>query len=394
MGLSTQHLENIQNIALCDSPGSLPNLLREVAMLLNGEAAWLCLTALEEVVASRSEFNLPPLIPSPFDAGALAHFLPDLLAVGIGDRGTLLVTGIEAVTEQHAEIIAELVPWMSAAAALYTARKRNEEATARYQALLYANFEGVCLHQDGLLIEANQALADLYGCSREDLLGMHVSALAAPEVLPRIKAIVSSGYDGAYETVALRHDGTRLPLEARGKAAIFRGQPVRVAAFRDLRERKRAEQELIAAREAAEEASRIKTRFLGNMSHELRTPLAGIIGLSRLLLQTPLSDTQRSHMSVLTRAAEGLVGLLGDLLDITRIEEDRVVLDPQPFDLPELVEQTTHIIQPEVTRRGLELSVSCPPDLAPIWVGDARRIQQILINLLSNAVKFTLRGRV
>ena len=283
---------------------------------------------------------------------------------------------------------------LSAAAMVATLAFDLAEAEARNHALLEASFEGLCLHEAGRIIEVNHALAQLYGYRRDEMMGMHVSTLAAPEVLPRIQRIVQSGYSGAYETVALTRSGHRVPLEARGKAAMWNGRPVRAAAFRDLRERKKVEAELVAAREAAEEASRTKTRFLANMSHELRTPMNGVLGMVDLLLSGPLSPDQRKRAEVIRSSSGHLMDLLNDILDVSQVEEGRLELRPEPVHLKPLLQSTVDTVRAAAEERALQLRIQMSPDIPGRWHLDPLRLRQVLVNLLGNAVRHTREGHV
>ena len=268
------------------------------------------------------------------------------------------------------------------------------ESEARSRALLNASFEGLCLHEAGHILEVNEVLASLYGYRRDEMIGMHMSALAAPEILPRIQRIVATGYSGAYETLALTADGSRMPLEARGKAAMWNGRPVRIAAFRDLRERKKVEAELVAAREAAEEASAAKSRFLTNMSHELRTPMNGVLGMVELLLGDTLSEVQRERAAVLQASGTHLMELLNDILDLSQIEEGRLELRPEQVNLKTLVFEVFDTVRRAATERGLSLRLDVPVHLPLCWMLDPLRLRQVLVNLLGNAVRHTWSGSV
>ncbi|TNE91315.1 MAG: response regulator [Deltaproteobacteria bacterium] len=291
--------------------------------------------------------------------------------------------GMELATESRSPV----VPAVHAALCTIA---RQQESDSRYAAVRDISFEGLCVHKDGHILEVNQALADLYGYTRDEMIGMNMTETVAPEVLPKILALVRSGYRGAYDTIARLADGTRLELEARGRNIEFAGEQVRVASFRDIRERKAAEAAREAAREAAEEANRQKSAFLANMSHELRTPLNAILGTAQLLERDGVSD--RSLVSHLMTSAADLLALVDDLLDLSRIEEGRLKLYPEPFELhtiPSRVAATS----PAPTA-GVGLSVHIDEELADWYIGDARRIRQIVLNLLTNAVKFTREGQI
>ncbi|WP_165917521.1 response regulator [Roseateles saccharophilus] len=148
------------------------------------------------------------------------------------------------------------------------------------------------------------------------------------------------------------------------------------------------------ARLAAERASQAKTRFLANMSHEIRTPMNAVLGMLRLLQKTPLDARQRDYAAKSEGAARGLLGLLNDILDFSKIEAGHLELDPHPTRLDELLRDLSVILAANVDKRELELLFDVDPQLPPVVIADALRLQQVLVNLASNAIKFTQAGEV
>ncbi len=152
--------------------------------------------------------------------------------------------------------------------------------------------------------------------------------------------------------------------------------------------------ELVQATDAAQAGSRAKSQFLANMSHEIRTPMNAILGLLSLLRKTRLDTRQSDYVVKTENAARSLMGLLNDILDVSKVEAGKLALDPQPFVVDDMLRDLSVILATTVGERPLELLFDIDPGVPAVLVGDAMRLQQILINLGGNAIKFTPRGEV
>jgi signal transduction histidine kinase/DNA-binding response OmpR family regulator/HPt (histidine-containing phosphotransfer) domain-containing protein len=173
------------------------------------------------------------------------------------------------------------------------------------------------------------------------------------------------------------------------------GVPARIfGAVQDVTDRCKLEQRLRDALAAADRASRSKSEFLANMSHEIRTPLNAVIGLGYLLEQTPLTDEQRQFLAKIQFAGRALLGVINNVLDLSKIEADEMALEDEPFDLPDLIRDLSQMLLPQALEKGIELRVEPAPSLPRRVIGDAARVRQILVNLLNNAIKFTEVGEV
>ena len=199
-----------------------------------------------------------------------------------------------------------------------------------------------------------------------------------------------------FEHEVLFPDGTRKIIYGSAAPLFDRQGEVRkvIGAYADFTDRKRLEEELRRAKEAAEAANRSKDEFLANVSHEIRTPFGAILGMTELVLETPLTDDQRQCLETVKSAADNLLGLVEELLDFEKIGAGKLELAPADFLLRPMMADALRALGVRAQKKGLELAWNAEPDVPDALVGDAVRLRQVLHNLVGNAIKFTKHGEV
>jgi len=286
-----------------------------------------------------------------------------------------------------------------------TDRKRAESALRDSEALYHSLVECVPLcilrkDREGRFTFANQKFCQMLGRPAEEILGKTDYDFFPPELADKYRRddqrVLSTGQ--VFEDIEEHQtpSGEKLFVQVlKSPVRDASGQIVEVQCmFMDVTERRRAEEALRRAREAAEAANRAKSDFLANMSHEIRTPLNAIIGLTELLLDTPVNSLQREYLQMILESGELLLALINDVLDFSKIEAGKLELEKLPFELREHVGDTLKLLAARASQKGLELALDVAADVPEVVIGDAGRLRQVLLNLLGNAIKFTHEGEV
>jgi PAS domain S-box-containing protein len=251
---------------------------------------------------------------------------------------------------------------------------------------------------DGAFLAINQAFVMVFGYARDQVLGktpIQLNLMANPENLADFsRRLEPAGYVPDAETAFRTKDGGIIWGLLSAVTVDVGGKPYVSWIVRDITDRKRMEAELIAAREAAEAASRAKSEFLSSMSHEIRTPMNAVLGMAQLLAETELSEDQRHYLDLMVANGNSLLELINSILDLARIESGRMQVEHSLFNLAELVDKTIATFGVRAHSKGLELVARIAPAVSQRLVGDALRLRQILTNLLGNALKFTESGEI
>ncbi len=261
----------------------------------------------------------------------------------------------------------------------------------------------ITINAEGKITQWNLQAEHIFGWTAQETLGQRLASLIIPpeDRLAHeegLKRFLISGegsmLNKRIEVTALHRHGHTFPVEVSITPARSEGGLIFSAFIRDITRRKQVEAAMKQAKDAAEAATRAKSSFLANMSHEIRTPLNAIIGMTSLLLDTPLSPDQQEFAETVRLSGDTLLTIINDILDFSKIEAGKLELEAQPFDLRQSIEQALDLVAVKAAEKKLELAYLVDEKTPGAIVGDVVRLRQILVNLLSNAVKFTDAGEV
>ncbi|OLP16706.1 hypothetical protein BST81_19910 [Leptolyngbya sp. 'hensonii'] len=293
-------------------------------------------------------------------------------------------------------------------------QKQTEIALQRQVLVFEYSHDGLVLtHLDGTIVDWNPAAERMFGWTKAEILGKSINQIKAAQnsiTLPQVvnRVIYQGHWSG--EVQFKRKDKSQgicetviVPLKNEQNQIV-----ALLGTYQDITKRKQAEmrlqeqmqqavllnQTLESAKKLAEQADRTKSEFLAVMSHEIRTPMNAIIGMTGLLLDTPLTPQQRDFVETTRNAGDALLTVINDILDFSKIEAGKLELEEQPFSLRDCVEGALDLLAAKAAEKGIELLYLIDQSVPEYLLGDVTRLRQVLVNLISNGIKFTERGEV
>lgn len=310
------------------------------------------------------------------------------LMLTLGILATLLATLVAVLVSRH----------------LLKQTRQLETERLKYQTLFETNSDAVVILDDKGFTDCNPATLALFGMkSVDDFLHTPIQQLgtliqpngttAQDHAMQALSQARDQGH-AVMDWQGRRQDGSVFSAEIALHAMQLEGKPVIQAIMRDVSERRAAEAAKEAGREAALKMAQAKSAFVANISHEIRTPMHGILGMSSLLLKTPLDGQQREYISTLKTSTESLLTIINDILDFSKIEAGKLTIEHVAFSPLALVQSVVSLFQARALEKNLHLTLSLPTPPPAALLGDPTRIRQILLNLIDNAIKFTQQGGV
>ena len=278
--------------------------------------------------------------------------------------------------------------------------QKLEERTAFFNSLIENTpIAIVAVGIDDIVQFCNPAFENIFRYRQADVIGKSLLGLVTnSEILSEVSTNREALWKGKVihtVTKRVRSDGSLVDVEAFSvPLGPSENRTGAVMQYQDITERKRAEEALVRAKDAAEAASRAKSEFLANMSHEIRTPMNGIIGMTELALDTELTSGQREYLGLVLASADSLLKLINDILDFSKIEAGKIDIEKIEFPFQHSLDETLKSLALRAQQKNVELSWRVGPGIPDYLKGDVGRLRQILVNLVGNAVKFTERGAI
>ncbi|MBU0985867.1 MAG: PAS domain S-box protein [Proteobacteria bacterium] len=283
------------------------------------------------------------------------------------------------------------------------AEQALKEGEARLRAIVDTAADGIITITEQAIVQSfNPAAENIFGYPAAEVIGKNVKMLMPEPYHSQHDTYLKNYFNTGKakiigigrEVMGRRKDGTAFPMYLAVSDMHLDDRRMFTGILRDITAIKQAEKDLQRAKEDAEAASRAKSEFLASMSHEIRTPMNAIIGMADLLWETLLTAEQQEYVQLFRSAGENLLGIINDILDISKVEAGKIELETVDFDLREVMDKTCGILALRAHAKGLELTCHIMPDVPIHLKGDPIRLRQILVNLIGNAVKFTAKGEV
>ncbi len=256
----------------------------------------------------------------------------------------------------------------------------------------------ITFDEDGTILTVNPALERMFDYKEEEVAGQNITMLIPSfedidcaqetnhlEVLWRGKLM---------EVMPQRKDGSCFDAEIQIGKAMVDEEQIYACTISDITQRKQYEQELVAAMQTAEIASRAKTEFLAMVSHEIRTPMNGVLGMTTLLMETELTEEQLEYAHIINKSGDALLSVINDILDYSKIESGKMELEEVPFQLSACIGETFDLFTAKSKDKNLRMNYHVDPQLPEFIEGDITKLRQVFINLVGNAVKFTNEGSI
>jgi len=274
-------------------------------------------------------------------------------------------------------------------------RQANEEQ----QAIFDTANSGIALFKERHIVRGNRRLHEMFGWPAGEMIGKPTAIWYADEATNEeagtVYGTIWRGEVHCRDQELMRRDGSRFWARLMGKAVdVDDRSKGSVWVIEDISVERAAIDQMSRAKTLAEAAARMKSDFLANMSHEIRTPMNAIIGMSHLAMKTDLTPRQRDYLQKIQGSSQHLLGIINDILDLSKIEAGKMVVEHIEFELDRVLETVAGLTAEKAAAKGLELIIDIHPDVPRSLVGDPLRLGQVLINYANNAVKFTAQGHV